>query len=132
MIQQNIHRLHSNEILVCITNYNKQMKYDKSCERIKSFNLYKSNQRYKHRLNNIYLTSKIEPVFTTYDNTPHFLMELSTEEYSLLKPYSIHVRGVSFMKTNSTSQRTMHTTFDSVIMGSKISNLHYGKKRLFM
>ena len=33
----------------------------------------------------LYLMDSVKPSFTTHDNTPHYLMELSQEEHILLK-----------------------------------------------
>ena len=33
----------------------------------------------------------VKPSFTTHDNTPHYLMELSQDEHKLLKNNTIHV-----------------------------------------
>ena len=40
----------------------------------------------------------VMPSFTTHDNTPHFLMELSQEEHDLLKSNTIHVEGLTLKK----------------------------------
>lgn len=63
----------------------------------------------------------VKPSFTTHDNTPHYLMELSQEEHLLLKKSTIHVGGLTFETCKEGNQKTVHTTFDSVLYGD---NLH--------
>ena len=53
--------------------------------------------------------------------TSHFLMELLTEELCLLLPFFIHVSGIIFMKHTYGKQKTIYITYESLIMGSKLS-----------
>ena len=67
----------------------------------------------------------VKPSFTTFDNTPHYLMELSQEEHLLLKKSTIHVGGLTFETCKEGNQKTIHTTFESVLYGD---NLHTMKE----
>ena len=68
----------------------------------------------------------VKPVFTTFDNTPHFLMELSQEEHLLLKNSIIHLAGLSVKTCNIGNQKTVHTTFESVVFGKNVKIMKDG------
>ena len=59
------------------------------------FSKYKTNKFNIQERNDIYWEKQVSPSLTIYNNTPHFLMELSEDEYKILKPNSIHIGGVS-------------------------------------
>ena len=62
----------------------------------------------------------VKPSFTTHDNTPHYLMELSQDEHILLKNNTIHVGGLTIETCKHGNQQTTHTTFESVIYGDNL------------
>ena len=97
------------------------MPFNTKKERNKAFINYKLNRSVITNHNNNYVMTQIEPLLLHHDKTPHFLMELSTEELRLLKPFSIHVSGISFVKHTYGKQPTTHVTYESVIMGSKLN-----------
>ena len=94
--------------------------------RSKSFSTYKTNKLHIQERNNNYLIKEVSPSFTNQKNTPHFLMELSQDEYKILKPNSIHIGGVSFTKCSSSSQRNMISEFHSIQIGSNIQATKVG------
>ena len=96
-------------------------------DRRKSFSTYKTNKFNIQERNNIYLTKQVSPSLTIYNNTPHFLMELSEDEYRILKPNSIHIGDVSFTKCSSSSQRNMITVFHSIEIGTYVQVTKVGK-----
>ena len=52
-----------------------------------------------------YLMNSVKPSFTTHDNTPHYLMELSQDDHILLKNNTIHVGGLTIEYANMAINR---------------------------
>ena len=85
-----------------------------------SFSKYKTNKFNIQERNDIYLEKQVSPSLTIVNNTPHFLMELSEDEYIMLQPNSIHIGNVSFTKCSSSLQRNRITVFHSIEIGANI------------
>ena len=68
-----------------------------------------------------YLKENVSPSLTNHDNTPHFLMELSKDEYKTLANNCLHLSDVLFNKGSSSLQSTINTTFGNMRLGNKIN-----------
>ena len=95
-------------------------------DRSKYFSTYKTNKINIQERNNSYLIKQVSPSLTNQNNTPHFLMELSQDEYKILKPNSIHIVGVSFTKCSSSLQRNMISEFHFIQIGRNIQTTKVG------
>ena len=96
----------------------------------KSFDRYNSKKICIHLSKEAYLNEMVSSTFMTYDNTPHFLMEFSQNEYLNLGIYCIHVDGITFIKSGQGSKKTL-PTFDSVEYGKGVNKYTVeGKHRL--
>ena len=73
----------------------------------------------------------VSSTFMVYENSPHFFMELSKHEYSMLRMYCIHVDGIKFTQLEQGSNKKILTTFDSVEYGAYVNrHTHDVKHRL--
>ena len=70
--------------------------------------------------NTKYLNTCVSPSLTKYNNTPHFLMELSLQEHSILKECCIHVDGLTLIKSTQGTQKTYMTNFHSAVYGTEV------------
>ena len=64
----------------------------------------------------------MSPCFTKFDNTPHFLIELSTDEYKSLEHCCIHISGIRWYKSMSSRKELYHTEFNSIRIGNGIQH----------
>ena len=99
--------------------YPKQIMYESNTQNTSSFSKYQQMKEAKMTSNTIYLMSQIEPSLVQHDNTPHFLMELSTEEYEDLRlhiGYTLKVLGSSVQlflsgRNLTDDEQRYHTSF---------------------
>ena len=71
-------------------------------------------------MNAEYLDTLVSPCLTKYDNTPHFLMELSKQEYTTLEHCCIHISGIRWYKSSTTCTKEHQTEFNSIKIGKGI------------
>ena len=90
-------------------------------KRLQSYSRYKNNKGLTVKDRDIYLEDKVSPSISKYDNTPHFLMELSKQEYAILKDNCIHVGEVSFIKDSVSSKGNMNSIYATVNKGKKLN-----------
>ena len=79
-------------------------------------------------MNAEYLDTLVSPCLTKYDNTPHFLMELSKQEYTTLEHCCIHISDIHFYKSKTAFTEVNQTEFNSIKIGkgiqqSRLSNI---------
>ena len=99
--------------------------------RSKRFDERKSSKIEVQLTKEAYLNDMVSSTFMIYDNSPHFLMELSKHEYSMIQKYCIHVGGINFVQSKQGSNKKTHTTFESVKYGAYVSrHTHEGKEML--
>ena len=60
-------------------------------------------------MNAEYLENLVSPCLTKFDNTPHFLIELSIEEYKTLKHCCIHISGIRWYKSSTACTKEYQT-----------------------
>ena len=91
-------------------------------KRLHSYSRNKRNRGLIKEQRDIYLDDKVSPSMSKYDNTPHFVMELSKEEFAILKDNCFHVGEVAFTKHSLSSKANMNSVFGTINKGS---NIHY-------
>ena len=101
-------------------------------KRLQSYSRYKNNRGLMVKDRDIYLEDKVSPSISKYDNTPHFLMELSKQEYAILKDNCIHVGELSFIKDSVSSKGTIISIFSTVNKGNKIEYDKVDNKQLII
>ncbi len=67
-----------------------------------------------------YLDKVVSSSLIKFDNTPHFLMELSQDEFATLEHCCIHITDIGFSKSTYSSQNKIHTAIQSIGMGKGI------------
>ena len=93
---------------------------ERSCSnRSKSYNKYNAIKKIALS-NTAYLNTHVSSSLTKYNNTPHFLMELSLQEHSILKECCIHVDGLTLIKSTQGTQKTYLTNFHSAVYGTEV------------
>ena len=91
-------------------------------------NRYKSYSKYQKKasdtkyMRQTYISGKVEPSLLNNEKVPHFLMELSIQQYNVIKNNSIHVSGVNFITPQTHMQKTEFSNYSNIEIGCNLSH----------